>query len=278
MIEYTLMDDLQQPVVQFDIPQTAAEIRLVQYIDFLVALRKWKEDETNDAAQMGRAVAAFLGVDIVDLAQIKFGRVQEYDQQAMEMVDSLYKIYMVISKVVGEYKPKIRNSEDLRVQYKGVDLVMPGHMKMAAIGIEDLGALSFLEAVETYELKRVTQEVMEKEGDPEGSYLYSQYLGVLALLLRKPGEALPVDDVQRAAFLQQRKVFFKDITLDIALDLDFFLFTGQTRLNKQPNFCTFLTPQTLALLGLTRPNAKPLVKQKNRRKMRQKGLAGAGPM
>ena len=71
--------------------------------------------------------------------------------------------------------------------------------------------------------EKVVNIETEKEGDPNGSLLYSMYLKMLAVICRREGEHLPFDDAQREAWINDRAVHFRRIDAQTALNVDFFL-------------------------------------------------------
>lgn len=83
---------------------------------------------------------------------------------------------------------------------------------------DDATKLRILKAAE----KTVATET-ERQGDPDGSLLYSMYLRTLAVLARKEGENMPLDDAQRERWINDRAFHFQEIDAQTALDVDFFL-------------------------------------------------------
>lgn len=75
-------------------------------------------------------------------------------------------------------------------------------------------------------------EIAAKHGDMDGSLIFSRYLYMMAILCRHPGEKLPWKENKRKAFLNDRAALFQEIDTQTALDVDFFLLTTLTALNK----------------------------------------------
>jgi hypothetical protein len=76
--------------------------------------------------------------------------------------------------------------------------------------------------------RQAYREQVEIEGDPDGSLMFTYYLKLLAVLTRREGEQLPVEDSTREHWVQNRAAHFQDIDAATALDVDFFL-TGTSR-------------------------------------------------
>lgn len=64
---------------------------------------------------------------------------------------------------------------------------------------------------------------LEAAGDPNGNLAFMLSKRQMAVLARKEGERLPLNKAERDAFLTAREKLFSEITLDIYLDVRFFL-------------------------------------------------------
>ncbi|MGL6008496.1 MAG: hypothetical protein ACRC1D_03490 [Culicoidibacterales bacterium] len=71
--------------------------------------------------------------------------------------------------------------------------------------------------------RQMYREQVEIDGDPDGSLMYSYYLKLLAVITRRSGEQLPVEDSTREYWIQERAAHFQEIDAATALDVDFFL-------------------------------------------------------
>jgi hypothetical protein len=261
------------PFASFEVPATIREVKLSQYIDFLVAIREFRTEGANEAAVMARAVSAFVGCDPVELAAAKFGG--EYEQVAVDNIESVSGLYAYLLHLIGTHKPSVKQDAVAKFEYKGEQYFLSGTSLSSVSGIQ-LNALNVIEAVEAFEVKNRINNAVSQNGDPDGSLWFTEYLQILAILARKEGEQLPLDDAERLAFIEARSAHFLDIPVDIALDVDFFLLTGLLLLKITPRFIGSLTLPALQILQEVKKSPSQSAKPKRLLLPRQKGLAGAG--
>lgn len=96
----------------------------------------------------------------------------------------------------------------------------------------------------------------ERAGDPSGSLLYTMYLKMLAVICRKEGEHLPVDDAEREAWINDRAVHFRRIDAQTALNVDFFLTNTLGILDDTLPAVGFLSRQSFVLMAAIRLKSK----------------------
>ena len=243
-----------------DIPSTLYELPLNRYIDFVVAQRGFDAENANPFAVMGRAVAYLLGVNVDELIDAEtFG---EATADAKEQ--TIESLYAYGCKLVGQHKPALRVGDKIKV---GEDWFL-----IPSINIQHLvgegGNLSLLEMVEAYEIRRVVRDRIAKEGDEEGSLWYSEYLNLLAVLFRKEGERLPIDDRARAVFLDDRAATLQEIDAGTALDVDFFLTHCLLAMNQTAYLVGSLTLSALKVSQEVRTKASGGSGRRKRQKMR----------
>ena len=114
-----------------------------------------------------------------------------------------------------------------------------------------------------------------KRGDPDGSLMFTMYLHLLAVLLRKEGEQMPIGDTEREAWINDRVAYFQGIDAQTALNLDFFLLHISRLSDQSPDAIGFLSRPMMQLLVETEirtAKQKPRLNRKMRRSLR--GLAG----
>ncbi len=275
MIEVDLKDRTGKIVATFDVPGMAEEIQLNQYIDFLVTLRETREEGANEPAVIARALAHVIGCDIAELRRVNYGHPIEYDFAAEEVVGTTLGLYAWILKVIGEHKPRIRSSGEASFVHKQVRYSIPYGAIQGALEASQYSPLNTIEAIEAYEVKRLTTESIASTGDGDGSKWFSQYIRLLAVFARKEGEEIPLDDLERSNFLALRAAELQDICLPVALDIDFFLTSGLLRSNRQPGLIGSLTLPTLTTLLEVQKRPKVSGKVKTRQG-RQVGALGGG--
>lgn len=275
MIEIKLNDSEGGILAQFDFPASISEMRLSQYIDFLVALRDFRKEGVNEVAVMARAVAVFAGIDPVEIIQAKVG--VDYEQTALDNEPTIFSLYNYLLKLIEVHRPRIRTIDEAIFEHKGETFQIPASSKAIVMGISKKD-LSVIEAVEAFEVKRRVSEAMKVDGDPTGSFWFSEYLHLLAILARHPGESLPLDDDERTTFIANRAAFFSDISLDIALDVDFFLTTGLLRVNLTPHLLGSISLQTLLILAEHRRKIRTYKKPRTLQRRLRGARAGVGSL
>lgn len=124
--------------------------------------------------------------------------------------------------------------------------------------------------------ERMIQDETAKAGDPDGSIIYSMYLNLLALLLRKDGEQLPVDDGERAAFVDARAAHFQQIDAQTALNVDFFLLNTSGGSESGHPAIGSLSRPMFDLLAATRLRAAKPAPKPNRKTRRSLAASGGG--
>lgn len=266
--------------IVFDLPEALSEVRLNRYIDFLTENEAIGNEEENQILAMAKSVGAFLGVELDVLLAAQLGNVFEVNSKSLEK--SLYSVYGYIAKLVGECSPELRSQESATFEYKGEEFSIPLILQQAIAGDVLLPDVEVVEAVEAAEVQRVTFQSLKKleitpeTRDQRGSLYYSMYLRLLAVLLRREGERLPIAEAERERWINDRAVFFQDIDAATALDLDFFL-RGILR-NSETNLqCVgFLSLQSLGLLAaisLKKGKHSPVRRTSTRRYLKKSGGA-----
>lgn len=104
------------------------------------------------------------------------------------------------------------------------------------------------QAIESLEVIRAVSELVERDGDEDGSYMYTQYLKLLAILTAEPDSDFFSGEVaKRDNFIEDRTAFFADVAAAPALAADFFL-TALMQGSERKNLCIgFLTGWNLLL-------------------------------
>lgn len=203
------------------IPDSFSDVKLSQYIDFTTAASRIGEPGTNPIVQMAVAVSEFTGVDLDEMLRANVGDL--YGQND-ELDGSLRTMFGWISKMCLDFKPALMTPDSASFKYGGQQFNIPVIVQGALAGMPILPNVSVVEAVEAFETQRLSQMSIEETGDENGSFLFSYYLRMLAIIARKDGELLPADEMERERFLSERQSFFRDIDAATALNIDFFLF------------------------------------------------------
>ena len=198
------------------------DVPLSRCIDFLKAREPFdnkaamERGEVNEARVMAKAVGAFFGLELEQMIGVDA-------IYAGDVADGIESLYSWIVGLLGTFAGRMRTPEDCTFEYKGDRYTIPVLSIRAMTGLPCVPAnLQVGEMIEAYEIKRLA-EARTSEGDPDGTYLYTYYLQLLAVLARKDGEQLPYSDSECADFIERRTVHFQEIDAGTALDVDFFL-------------------------------------------------------
>jgi len=206
-----------------DLPERAEEWTLAKFIDFKVILDEIVSGEENAFLLMSKAVEKVTGVSVNDILVSQLG---EDFTPGKEEHEGLSAIFGFLKTSALSHKGVLRGGSEFSVTYKGKEFHIP-HSKSVTLvsGEVPQRGLSVFEAVECLEIIRLTSDKIKKEGDPKGNIWYSRYIKMLALLLEEKGDEFLTDQALRERKIAQREIFFQDIDLRTALDVDFFLLT-----------------------------------------------------
>lgn len=255
------------------------QVPLSRYIDFLKAREplddkeRLESGEVNIPRVLAKAVGAFMGISVEDVLTAEYGNFEDVDNVGKNLTS----LYVWIVNLLGTFSPKIRKPEDCTFEYKGDMYTIP------VIGLQTLAGLPLLpdletgQMIEAYEIKRVAQSKIEAE-DPEGSHLFSYYLGMLAVLCRKGEERFPVFESDVEVFINERLLHFQEIDAGTALDVDFFLASLMKPSVRTGAAVGFLSNRVLDLVQAVqsrgRLNRKPSIKQYKEQKKHSRKLGG----
>lgn len=216
-------------IAEVMIPSSFRDVSLSQYISFSKEAALIREDGHNYIVQMAKAVGEFTGVDLHELLSANIGDMYG-DTEGLD--GSLRALYSYILKIVSEYKPQLMTPETAGFEYKGELFQIPVILQNTLGGLPVLPNISVLEAIECFEVQRISTANIDETGDENGSILFTYYLRMLAILCRKPGEMIPVSESERERFFNERSKYFKEIPAGVAMDVDFFLSNTLLQLGK----------------------------------------------
>lgn len=274
MIALDLRDKRTKEVcATIEIPEHPREIKLSQYIDWVTALRDSREKEENEVITVIYAIKEFSGVDMDQLAKARFG-----DEQGVVTSGDVMPIYTAISNAILSFKPRLWTEDDNEVVVNGEIFLIPKTFRGALSGAISYSDLSTLEVVELLEFKKASEmEAKENEGKVSASQWYSDYLRLLAFLLKKEGESLPTNGNERDVFIKERMRMFKDIDLETALNCDFFL-TSTLGGSEPPNgpIGSLMSAVLNQGMEIGKLNLMLLEPRQARKSRRSRGSAGDG--
>jgi hypothetical protein len=279
-----------ETLIEFDIPTSLGELRLNRFIDFLVECRAMDDDDVNHAEAITKAVGAFTGAPIADIVKANFETYTENGLLDSVSKVFAYALKLV-SEAKGEltdpgntgfqYKGETFVIPTILSQALAGEVILPGLSTIEVIEVAEVNRFKhqvttlkgdpdgrlrkkvfdmFAQAIEVHGDKGGTADAMakqtyakelEKVGDPDGSLLFTNYVKTLAILCRKPGENLPVEDSAREVWIQNRTVFFSDIDAKTALNVDFFLTSILQNSENEVPAGGFLSRQSFAVVAAT---------------------------
>lgn len=201
----------------YDVPLRCA-------IDFLHAskplhVNSENAQPVNFARVMFESVCAFYGINaecILNAAAISEG----------DELKPFEALFFKIAELLASFRGGARTLEQCRFDVAGENFQLPAFAVNVLLSLPGQPRdLTVQEAIEAYEIARIAQARLESGENVDGSALYTYYLNLCAVLLRKDGEQLPHSEVECERFIQERSAFFHNAPLSagIALDVDFFL-------------------------------------------------------
>lgn len=202
------------------------EVPLSNAIDFLVASRPLHASADGDneggetlnvARIIARSVCAFYSLDLKTIINA-IGVEDEGEVIAFQT------LFVHIANLLSSFSGGVRSISDGRFALGGETFVINALAARTLTALPNLPhGLTVQEAIEAYEVARIAQ-LRQQDGDADGSALYTYYLNLCAVLLRKEGEELPLSEAELDDFIQSRTQFFHTLPLSagVALDVDFF--------------------------------------------------------
>lgn len=220
-----------QPIA-IDFPSHVADISLRQYIAYERHVRQapeWYRTGHNESgepitsAQMAQwmrleieAIHHLTGISLDQLLSLDFSDMTPitFEQSA---IDSVTALSAYLHRVVASYQPQLRAS----FEFKGETYYFPvktvEKMTMATADAPlDFKRLTAQEYIDINNFNHYWGSQDTEKGD------FQKVLGMLAVLCRKDGEALPLDEAEHDDFVAERIELFKDVPMDVGLDVWFF--------------------------------------------------------
>jgi hypothetical protein len=141
---------------------------------------------------------------------------------------SLLRIYFHINNMVSGYESELLQEDVMKevieqrafkFYHNDKTFVLRGKDTKE---IQDLYSMSANEAIAVLEFKRVA-ELLAKAGDLDGDNYYNALIAQLAIICRPVGIELPIDEIERAKFIERNMAELQDASFQIVRDIDFFL-------------------------------------------------------
>jgi hypothetical protein len=208
-------------------PETASDIKVMQYIDFIKEHSKFNNEMSiyETTLQLGQCLSAFFGIDILEFKDIDSGidDLNKYIKGSDEIIklNSIVGYVSGIAKIITDYVPATQ-TESLNFTYKGKEWNIP-QFKVSEFSDEFLRPqLKYGTVIKIVESKRVASKIVGKDEkgndkDPTGSNQLTELLYVVSYLATNDEIDPTIRDIN------ERIQYFKDIDMKSALDIFFFL-------------------------------------------------------
>lgn len=235
-------------------PEKPSEITLRKWVDFQLQFdslpEKLKQSDTSDWDEEDMMQYYAHQISLLKIfAETQYGDSAAWVPANFEdivrlpisgqgkVINNLSALFTFLFKAINDYEPKKIES----FMYKGKKFAVP-EIYRSRFNIEKVGAnLSVIEAVEALQLEHVLQA--GKDAMPD--YRYHNDIGVMACVCRMldhrgTPEMMPVETFARRKFIDKRCAFFADISMDIALDVGFFLIGSKKILKLTQELVTYM--------------------------------------
>lgn len=222
---------------EFDVPFTCSEMSFSDFCDFLQCEHEYleAEDFEDKFDALVRSVECFTHCDL-DFLPFSFAGDDKLIRTSFRLgigVDlSLMRVYAHIINVIEGYRTDAEGEKTFEFVHKGKKFHVNGDR--VARTMMDL-AMTTGEVFECLEYQRRNKERRELHPTEVGNLEFSLGLSEFAILVRQPGEKLPSNKAKRRRFIEKRREFFADLSLDKVLDVRFFFLRSLLRLGTTPN-------------------------------------------
>lgn len=242
----------------FDFPEAPSEWPVRHLIDFYIANEKFDQWLSSDEASLddhltfkyqsliykSKCVSSFLGIDINEFYNVDVHSVS--DDSLFTTIDTLYKN---ITQFVFKIKPNEavfdENSRYI-YQYKGETYHLDPII-VAGMNGEEAFDIKLGHYVEIMDRKRVlynnvskSEKKSAREIDPEGSKQYTMFLTTVAALSQKTTQERPTSPEVFERYVSNQVHYLKDIDIQTAIDIDFFLSVTLSGLKNVRSMNSFL--------------------------------------
>lgn len=270
-----------------DFPLTIEEITFKQFVEFRARedmfFKSNLEDEDGNIIQVDPAQRVIDSLDRMletlselvtgDLKQLPVASPGEdvnvlYEEGFMYTGMNLWttelnlvRLYIHCVNIIRYYEPEevYKDVSEYKIDWRGKTYQINQEE-----AVKSLLGLSFTagEAITVLEFQKKAHQLTEKHGDQDGNLAFNLGLQELAVLLRLPGEKLPVQRRKRIRFIDKRAKLFADIPLDVVMDVRFFFLHILTSYIKTrcTNFSSRVDPKVIPL----RRSEQDLNKHKSR--------------
>jgi hypothetical protein len=282
-----------ETLATFGIPETLYELPLNRYVDFIVEMNQRDDEGKNAISCISKAVSAFFGIDLDAVMKAQYTAESENMEVETAHIMAIKQLHGYAAMIIDKHLGNQTLNPKISVEIQDFDFLNDTY-HLSPIGVRALsnGALetvfpplSTIECIEGAEIQRVSETLIQEDGDPDGNHIFAKLLKLIAVFARLSGEVLPNDDREREQFILSRADHFggsnaknKIISAGTALDIDFFLTPFSVRYKEIPIVVSFLFHQSLGIVLEARLKASQQMQGQKRmqRRMGKKSLNGLG--
>jgi len=196
------------------IPMTVDEITFENFCIYQQLEREWMSSEEKELGLVNLVKHCY---EIEDVSDIPYIPEKLPDGYVFKLGDevTMIRLYLHYVNLINSFNPEI--GKDFKVRYKGEDYFVDANDMMTAVSD---AAYTTGEVVTICEYQRLLKK------DPEAFDASTEMkIGLIemAVLLRKKGERLPLNQAERDAFISKRARHFAELPMDAVLSVRFFL-------------------------------------------------------
>lgn len=228
-------------ITEIDFPLYPHEVSLSHFVDYQVAfddLMKWREEtdsqnfnnpkrRAQELQKMAACVSAFIGQDV---SGVSVGSVLTSGMSIENKEVTMTGLFNAIAMTLSRYKKNDLDS-DYWFDYKGVRYKLPSMYRDAITRQERFAGVSTGQAVEVLDKWGIYQDNLEK-GVIDPNYTFSVILLIIATFAQADGDVFPDNDTDIEKFISDRVIHFKDVDMQVALDVFNFFSLVQSPRNK----------------------------------------------
>lgn len=230
MIKIDLHTTGNQNLGTIDFPEHPGEVKLSHFISFQKAYEKYhtffssvtdkdfltRADEITLLKMRLECVCAFCDMDLSKLPTGAFK-----DPFWIQSRPTILTLFSAIWQTLAKYE-KQEDYSAYSFEYDGKKWTIPTAYRDAITNKERFSEVETARTVEALEAWRAYETVLKE--DETGGYYFKTLLNIIACFARTEGEVFPDSDDMIAKFLSERVVYFKDVSMKIALDVHNFFF------------------------------------------------------
>lgn len=261
MIDITVKDQHGNIARQFALPSSLAEMTVADFVGLTVEREMGAARGESDFVVWCRVFAWLLNIPETEI--------QQYS------ADVVGKMWMHMANVIGGYVPKVYNADDTQrhITIDGEIFVIPTGLRPDEAPVTVLEHLCVSEAQIVAEQIYTAQQAIYTESATTESLvaatnaIATKYATLLAVLLRKPGETLPLDAMQRHDFINERAALMMKAPATVALDVAFFLSETKTGYKRIQETLGSLIHHLLSIILEVRSMRAPKQTRRQRRQI-----------